>query len=756
MNSQPIVEIKSYTGEDLMDIDKWKPLCMDAARTKQEPKFKAINFVVEFEEKELHELKDPESPLYSFFHQRFQRIANEANVNLFIFIGHSDICLDYVDLINKRLQNNNLRIPNSLPSVILVIGCLGEGYLSKYLREKNGKYKNLHRRNFHFFGFQNLVHIYKGKIFNCQQPHLALPKLRCDHLPADKHEECCGAKQGSFQRLFLDSLNKRNCTEISDEAFIERFRSIGSPTFKGYLFGTQDGKNCKETDPCITPTQNLINNNTKSKQINELSKNFDAAWLDLYLQIDDLSEKDTINLYKNLPKEKAFLLSYQFQLKRMDDVNGYLYTFDHNNNTLLAKAIEQDKYEVAMYLLSQTKIPVSLRKEDINSIIFYIRKQGIVNDPFQDLPSGENDEEDEETPRLPAWQYYNYFVLALKKDPAFFTTLYPHPDYPEIETTCFYELLNCKYGFKISFVYTNLRDKVPLNENGYVDFTQLITEKKSENFLSFRFPQVTEKNKEYYHIIWCLAMKMDPNASGIKNEIKMYLDYILNDAVLQDDNRLILIQYLLAFGYKEPSVLQTISTIYKETNDFMNRYPNASNNPRYNYLYEKRYFLQSCLQLVQGSELFDRQLQQDLKYQANLEVEMFVYTTETKFKFRDNIPSRQQFPAMMAMLSQYLKRKPALVREVAYDVANEIIQNGKDPEYIRLGKLREHLERFKPAPVPNTTVKAKPKPARVLNPENNNAPNAPVEPPARRRVVNPENNNNQGGGKRRKTRKNKK
>jgi len=693
MNSQPIVQIKSYAADALMSIRRWKPTCLEAARKKETPEFQPLEFVVEFEEKELHELQDPASQIYSVFLQRFQRVATAAQVNLFIFIGHSDICLNYVDLILKDVTDGTLAIPNSLPSVILIIGCKGQPYLDKYRAERNGKYKLLHEKQFHFFGFENLVHIYKGDIYNCQKPHLATPKLRCAHLPTEKHEECCTAKEGSFHRLFLEYLNKRNCTKISDEALIDRFRSIGSSTFKGYIFGARDGKSCEETDPCVAPSQNQINSNKKSKNINALASNYDDAWFQLYQETRYLSQQHIIDVYKNLPKERAVLLSHEFSLRKVTE-NGNTHFFDSSDKTVLGQALVHGQYEVVLYLISQTKHPISFRYSDLISMRSAVGKQGIKNDPGEDPQ-----DIDEEKPRLQAWQYYNYLTMALKKDPAFFTTMFTHPDYPELQTTGFYEYLsNVHYGFEICFFYSHFKNKLPLDESGYVDISKLTNEKDFGNMLALDFDR---KPESYHHLRWCLAMKFNPNQSSIQYKINLFLRHILDAALEENDQRSLMLLYLIAFGYNHPSVIETIKELSELMDMFMNIHASRASETKK----MKKAYLDKLLQMIEGSGHFDPQVQTTIKQQLITAMEDFIRKTEQTFRFRDNLPARLQFPSLMGQLSQSIKRKPLIAREAAYDVAKEIIQNADEPEHIRLQKLEEQVDRFKPAPSSNTTAK---------------------------------------------------
>ena len=690
MNSQPIVQIKSYSAEALMNIRRWKPTCLTAAQKKEVPEFQPIEFVVEFEEKELLELQDPTSQLYLVFLQRFQRIATASQVNLFIFIGHSDICLKYVDLILKEVTDGKLSIPNSLPSVFLIIGCKGQPYLEKYQAGKNGKYKLLHENQFHFFGFDNLVHIYKGDIYNCQKPHLAVPKLRCAHLSQETHEECCNAKEGSFHRLFLDYLNKRNCTKISDEAMIDRFRSIGSPTFKGYIFGARDGKSCEETDPCVAPTQNLINQNTKSKEINQLASNYDDAWFQLYQETRYLYQQDIIELYKNLPKERAVLLSHEFSRSTMTE-NGNTHFFSSANKTVLGRALVQDQYEVVLYLVTQTKHPISFRYSDLISILSSIQKRGIQDDPLENP-----DDIDEENPRLPAWHSYNYLTMAFKKNPAFFTTMFTHPDYPEIQTTGFYEYLsNVQYGFEICFFYSHFKNKLALDETGYVDISTLTNEKDFGNMIALEF---TKKPESYYHMLFCLAMNLNPNQSSMQYKINLFLRNIVNNALEENDQRATMLLYVIAFGYNHPSVIETIRELSEVMDTLMNR--DASEKIKM-----KNEYFDKLRRLIEDSHLFDPELQRTVKQQLIREVEDFIKTTEQTYKFHENIPARLQFSSLLGQLSQIIKRKPLIVRESAYDVAKNIIQNANKPEYIRLQELQKHVDRFKPVSGSNTTVK---------------------------------------------------
>jgi hypothetical protein len=444
--------------------------------------------------------------------------------------------------------------------------------------------------------------------------------------------------------------------------------------------------------------------------------------------------------------------------------------FDSTNNTFLVKSLDPEKYELAMYLLTQKRIPVTFRYSDLYKEIGEIISARIKDDEFFN-PDIYNDDY-QIGYYLHAWQEYNYFVIAFQKDPTFFTTLFDNLDYSELQTTLFYEILiSTTNAFTIMFMYKYLREKLPLNDKGYIDLPKLTSEQDHGNVTNFKF---TKERRDYWRILWCLVMKIDPNMSWIHKEINDFLNDEFSEIDESGDERYDLIRGLLAYGYKEPSVLETIRTLYRRASLYPNTDTNTTNLSKKNRLMKKR--LESLVKLVPGSEHFSVKAQQKIKQHVETFFEQFIVTLEEKHKYNQNLPARNQFPMMMAQLSQVIKKLPVSEREKAYSYANGILQNGEDPEHIRLENIKEYIDSFKSTPAPNTTLKAKPKKARVLNPENtSNNNNTPSEPPTRRRVLNPENNNNntppepparrrvlnpensnQEGGKRRKTRKQKK
>lgn len=301
------------------------------------------NFLVFLvEEEEIVALKNVTSASYQKLEATMQPVMTELNCNIFVILGHTNTCFDY-------LNANEIVPPNTLPTLVLLVACFSE----RILLQLNTKQSSIDR-NVLFFGFQNLMHLLHGEIIACKSPHHALPFLDCrfeevaDDLAviqanASQYSKpyaemkdllkCCRGRYEHFKQVFYDYLVNRECVRFPTESLLAKFQSVrnsdgsfvrdvtrNSTTglltmtedqVKKYIFSRSDGVPCTEETCSAGKTDynsykaNLKEfdtrvkyGNTVTEKIFEILNKTDTSTLEQHITND----KELLALLKQTPK----------------------------------------------------------------------------------------------------------------------------------------------------------------------------------------------------------------------------------------------------------------------------------------------------------------------------------------------------------------------------------------------------------------------------------------------------------------------
>lgn len=557
MNSrEPVLDIKIETSEGL-DIKQWKRACYRLSSGESKNSYPVGFLVNEYEEYALESLKDPSSQSGSIFYNTMKQISLQAKVNLYVIVGHSNMCFNYIQQLKQRIEKKEVEYNDKTvyPNVLLLIACFSEGYLDQ-LQPHLESYK------FHIFGFENFVHVVNGEIYSCEEEHKKTPKLICDFPGAkenlntmnknsslnnniDKHalKQCCKSKFGAFSKLFIESLNERNCVKFPAEVFIKRFAYLSSPVSKWlsfYVFSAEDGIACTPEIPCSKPSEDLIELQKQSDEFN-LKRGAVIHWEEIIRLLHEEDDFIAIDYAKRLKKD---------DMKALDMVLE-----DKPSKTLLEHAIVEGKYYFIVFLLTQKQYPINLfrkltyyqDKRNVPGGDTYLGTLYIANGKYQ------------------SWQLFNLLYYFFKLDPALFTfTTESTQMLPSITAT--------SRGFKPFILFYSIFIKK-------LDFTtqvgESITNPDYFNGLNLmeEFEQKNDRGIYFdkYTLLYFLVMGADPNTFG--KTFNMYIDGYITSTLWKislSEDILEKLTILFAFGfYNTPYIGRTMQSIdyYLSLND---------------------------------------------------------------------------------------------------------------------------------------------------------------------------------------------
>ncbi len=333
----------------------------------------AILMVVEFEEQELKQLKNPSSESYKTLHETFHNAATQAKVNIVVIIGHMEKCEDYINTFTFK------NFKSRLPTVVFVVGCYSNAFVGKY--NKDARFKDKH---FYFFGFEHLMHVIHGDIYMCVNGHQDVPVMDCryqgsrDNLdyylvktinnsipynkipynnlkiqetPPKKLIQCCKAKLDRFKSAFMKDLYTRRCIKVDTDVLVKKLNGIrkkdGSlrPSSEleesDFVISMKDGVECKK-DTCVIPnpykslekTAQVFNDEMKvsitKRKINHELHSYEHSSVD---------EEKIISYIHSLKRDEIQELMYSVEHYHRDYQQPYFYSFFEQNLPLLQKAI---------------------------------------------------------------------------------------------------------------------------------------------------------------------------------------------------------------------------------------------------------------------------------------------------------------------------------------------------------------------------------------------------------------------------------
>jgi hypothetical protein len=374
------------------------------------------NLIYDFEEEELEDLEDfsgdPSNPLRA----ALQEIADALQINIHVFVGHIDICQDYLTPYESRLPML------TKPTIVLLIGCLG----SEYAKEANQKEIWMNSQAV-VMAFEDLVHIYDFEIYGCKQSHVSIQNMSCEydgvkedykelvdrygrrnqellddydlhrasHDATNKLVECCNAKINRFRSIFLKKLRERGCAKFTKDrlqakmaALLKEDGSLDRDKIENpasYIFSYADGLECNTEDCAISNPYE--GSEERAKIFNDRSELFR-----LYEEIQNLSENNG-----PIKENDAEVLK---KLKSLSESKKKIFTYIGLNGSLLCVLAWNGCVESVEYILKQ-KIDLPLYSKD--------RWQGTFVDNL--LKSGNTSEEN----------CYRIIVKILEKYPDFFT-----------------------------------------------------------------------------------------------------------------------------------------------------------------------------------------------------------------------------------------------------------------------------------------------------------------------------------------------
>ncbi len=260
--------------------------------------------IIEIEEEEIEALQNPSSKSYKNLKSTLNEAARIAKTNIVVYMGHMEVCLNYV----KTIDLNQLLYSNGLPTCVFIIAC----YSDKYISELNQKAID-ERLPIYFFGFETLMHMVEGEAYMCKETHKEIPNLDCVY-PGSKEEidalfagmptnnpnsidyymgqivnnellkpfqeqnkviQCCSSKYERFRKVFLETLNKRDCAKFTAQDIAKKCKTIEDPDFMTkelYRVKYEDGTPCSKEKPCKMPTAALEPFVKSAKEYNNLIK----------------------------------------------------------------------------------------------------------------------------------------------------------------------------------------------------------------------------------------------------------------------------------------------------------------------------------------------------------------------------------------------------------------------------------------------------------------------------------------------------
>lgn len=275
---------------------------------------------------------------------KLDALATRLNVNIRVFIGHIDICTNFLEVIGREF-------PIEEPTLILLIGCLGTQYAEE--ANQNELWKG---EPCAVMAFNDLIHIYDSKIYGCEVSHKSVPNMMCDYDGSEKDYEklakefsrnntgilneyeaqqalnqhdnelvkCCKTKLNRFSSVFLKNLRKRNCVEFTMEHLESKMRNLlkedGSidheklETRENYIFNLKDGISCREDGGCdiSNPYEVSVKNAEAYNQRSSILNLYQTFIKFIEDKKDDADKEDVLlkQLQQLRPEEKP-VVNYQ-------------------------------------------------------------------------------------------------------------------------------------------------------------------------------------------------------------------------------------------------------------------------------------------------------------------------------------------------------------------------------------------------------------------------------------------------------------
>ena len=211
--------------------DTFTKECLKGSSGTQIPSIKS-NFIYEYDDDTLNELKDTTSPAYQKFMNVFHELNKKyPNFDYKLVISESSQC-------NPNHWKTEPAADPAHPRIIIFVSCFSNVNINKNnFGPANIKGKWIPneikecgiKKNLYYFGFNGIVHLHNGEIYVCKDQYTgATPKLTCDSpLIKDTLVDCCKAKKDHFTSMFIEALKTRNCLKITDSELAQKTSELG-------------------------------------------------------------------------------------------------------------------------------------------------------------------------------------------------------------------------------------------------------------------------------------------------------------------------------------------------------------------------------------------------------------------------------------------------------------------------------------------------------------------------------------------------
>ena len=282
--------------ERLVDrLPDWMPLHLNSEANP------ASFMVWYYEDKTLKEMRTKTGSAYQKLFNDMKFVADTLHCNVTVYLGHREICENYVQTSYKTSVSEANQSEFTLPTVFLIIACY-----TKLMADKLNTDSVFIGKNIGFFGFEDFIHIHEGEIYGCKDVHKAPPSLDCSYdnvqknlyslLELDKNGakktvnnvrqkklnlenplvECCESKEAAMYDLFIRYLDQRNCVKFPKETLVEKFRPfVTNPNNRSFLVSPNTTFQAADGIPCINGSCAIPNPYAeaakKSKVYNDLS-----------------------------------------------------------------------------------------------------------------------------------------------------------------------------------------------------------------------------------------------------------------------------------------------------------------------------------------------------------------------------------------------------------------------------------------------------------------------------------------------------
>jgi hypothetical protein len=328
-------------------------------------------------------------------------IARELNVNIKVFVGHIEICTDFLQDIQDDFDLQDVSVRG--PQLILLIGCHGADYAVE------ANHESIYEENQTIIlGFDDLIHLYDGDIIGCKLPHLTFPNIRCEYDTVKKDYadlvekykkngsfnqnnlhtatfnvenplvNCCRSKLTRFKSVFLNSLRKRQCVKFTKESLLTKmknlvnsdgtlnFTKLGKPS--NYIYYYEDGVPCE--NPLTCTIKNPYSFAEKNAQVFNERGLLYKLFIQIWEQLSSSAEKTKLD--ENMLKF----------LERLREEEKKIYDYSLDGYTVLSILAENKALKCVDYILKK-KLSKSLTVQAVdtgNTFLHFIMEDDLLDE----------------------------------------------------------------------------------------------------------------------------------------------------------------------------------------------------------------------------------------------------------------------------------------------------------------------------------------------------------------------------------------